>query len=80
MNETDAAKEAARLRGDATLRMAIDGVRADALEELAVADASDIKQILQLQQTVAVCDGILDQFERLIVSAAVGSKGKRPVV
>lgn len=80
MNEIDAAKEAARLKSDAALQLAIDGVRADALEALAVADAGDMKQILRLQQTVAVCDGILDQFERLIIAAAVGSRGKRPVV
>lgn len=80
MTELDAAKEAARLKGDATLKLAIDGVRAEALEALAVADAGDMKQVLRLQQTVAVCDGILAQFERLIISAAVVASGKRPVV
>jgi hypothetical protein len=65
MNADVYAIEAERLLADDTLKYALDVVRADALEALAVADVEDKSLVLRLQQKVAV----IDEFRSELVSA-----------
>lgn len=67
------AKEAARLKADEVLQQAFDTVRAEALDELATADADDKTMILRLQQKVAVIDEIRTTLDRFILKAAGGT-------
>lgn len=63
------AKEAARLKADEIFNKALDAVRSDALDALAVADADDKTMILRLQQRVSVIDEIRATLDRYIIAA-----------
>lgn len=60
------AKEAQRLLADDTLQYALDTMRADALEALALADADAKTLILRLQQKVQVIDGIRSELQSAV--------------
>lgn len=63
------AKEAARLKADEIFNKALDAIRSDALDALAVADADDKTMILRLQQRVSVIDEIRATLDRYIIAA-----------
>ena len=63
------AKEAERLKSDPIFTKALDDIRAEALNELAAANADDKTMILRLQQKVAVIDDIRMVLTRYIVMA-----------
>lgn len=65
------AKEAERLQNDQIFNDALDAIRVDALEALALADADDKTMILRLQQKVAVIDEIHTALGRFIMAADV---------
>ena len=65
------AKEAARLKADDIFNKALDDIRAEALEALAVTDYGEISKILSLQQKVAVIDEIRTVLDRYIMAADV---------
>lgn len=65
------AKEAERLQNDPIFNNALDDIRAEALEALALADADDKTMILRLQQKVAVIDEIHTVLGRFILAADV---------
>ncbi len=65
------AKEADRLQNDPIFNDALDDIRADALDALALADADDKTMILRLQQKVAVIDEIRTTLASYIVAADV---------
>jgi len=71
MNADHLAKEADRLQNDPIFIEALEDIRADALDELAVADADDKTTILRLQQKVAVIDEIRAVLGRYIMAADV---------
>lgn len=62
------AKEAQRLLSDDTLKFALDKVRTAALEELARADGK--KQIMRLQQKVAVIDEFREELRAATLNLA----------
>lgn len=63
-------KEAQRLLDDATLALAMDEIRLEALEALASVKADDITAVLRLQQKVAAIEDIRSELQ----SAANRSK------
>ena len=65
------AKEADRLQNDELFNKALDDIRTEALDALAVADADNKTMILRLQQKVAVIDEIRATLDRYIVAADV---------
>ena len=65
------AKEADRLKNDEIFNKALDDIRAEALDALAVADADNKTMILRLQQKVAVIDEIRTTLDRYIMAADV---------
>lgn len=65
------AKEADRLQNDPVFNDALDDIRADALDALAIADADDKTMILRLQQKVAVIDEIRTTLASYILAADV---------
>lgn len=65
------AKEADRLRNDPIFNEALNDIRAEALDALAVANADDKTMILRLQQKVAVIDEIRTVLARYIMRADV---------
>lgn len=65
------AKEADRLQSDPVFIQALDAIRADALNALAVADADDKTMILRLQQKAAVIDEIRNVLNRYIMATDV---------
>lgn len=65
------AKEADRLKNDPIFTKALDEIRADALNALALANADDKTTILRLQQKVAVIDEIRSVLDRYIIAADV---------
>lgn len=65
------AKEAARLKSDPIFAKALDDIRAEALNELATADADNYAAIVRLQQKVAVADEIRTTLDRYIIAADV---------
>lgn len=71
MSSDHLAKEAARLKGDPIFTKALDDIRADALNALALSDADDKTMILRLQQKVAVIDEIRNALDRYIIAADV---------
>jgi len=60
------AKEADRLKNDELFNTALDAIRSEALNALAIADADDITVMLRLQQRVAVIDEIRATLDRSI--------------
>lgn len=65
------AKEAERLRTDPIFIKALDDIRLEALNTLAVADPDDKTSILRLQQRVSVADEIRSVLDRYILAADV---------
>lgn len=65
------AKEADRLKADPILNMALDKIRAEALEGLARIDADDLTAILKLQCRVFVVDEIRGTLDAYILAAEV---------
>lgn len=65
------AKEADRLRNDPIFNEALNDIRAEALDALAVANADDKTMILRLQQKVAVIDEIRTVLASYIMAADV---------
>lgn len=65
------AKEAARLKSDPIFTKALEDIRAEALNALALADADDKTMILRLQQKAAVIDEIRNALDRYIIAADV---------
>jgi hypothetical protein len=63
------AKEADRLSADPVFAKALADIRADSLNELALADADNTIRILRLQQRVAVIDEIRTVLARYIAGA-----------
>lgn len=71
MNSDHLAKEADRLKHDEIFNKALDDIRSEALEALAVANAENTIMILYLQQKVAVIDDIRTTLDRYILAADV---------
>jgi uncharacterized protein YerC len=65
------AREAERLKNDPIFIEALEDIRADALDALAMADADDKTTILRFQQKVAVIDEIRNVLDRYIMAADV---------
>jgi uncharacterized protein YerC len=65
------AREAERLKNDPIFMEALEDIRADALDALAMADADDKTTILRFQQKVAVIDEIRNVLDRYIMAADV---------
>jgi len=65
------AKEAARLKSDPIFTKALEDIRVEALNVLALADADDKTMILRLQQKAAVIDEIRNALDRYIIAADV---------
>jgi hypothetical protein len=65
------AKEAARLKADEIFNMALDRIRAEALEGLARIDADDMTAILKLQCRVFVVDEIRTTLDAYILAEDV---------
>ena len=63
------AKEADRLKNDPIFIKALDEIRSDALEALAVSNPDDKTMILRHQQMVAVIDEIRNVLDRYIRAA-----------
>jgi hypothetical protein len=62
------AKEADRLKHDPIFLKALDDIRSEALDALAVADADNYTTIVRLQQRVAVIDEIRATLGRYILA------------
>lgn len=71
MNLSHLAKEADRLQNDEIFNKALNDIRAEALDALALANADDKTTILRLQQKVAVIDEIRTTLDRYIMAAEV---------
>lgn len=71
MNPDHLAKEAERLKHDQIFNQALAGIRSEALDALAAANADDKTMILRLQQKVAVIDEIRNVLDRYIMAADV---------
>ena len=67
MNAEHLAKEADRLRNDPIFNKALDDIRADALNELVSADATNTANIIRLQQVAVVADEIRNVLGRYIM-------------
>lgn len=65
------AKEAERLKNDPIFTKALEDIRADALNALALANADDKTTILRLQQKVVVIEEIRNALDRYIIAADV---------
>jgi hypothetical protein len=65
------AKEADRLKNDPIFIKALDDIRADALEELITADATDTANVIRLQQVAKVTQEIRTVLDRYIMRTDV---------
>lgn len=63
------AKEAARLKADDLFNQALDAIRSEALNSLAVADADNYATIVRWQQRVSVVDEIRATLDRYILAS-----------
>lgn len=63
------AAEADRLKNDPIFTKALDDIRSEALNSLAVADADNYATIVRWQQRVAVVDEIRATLDRYIMAA-----------
>lgn len=61
------AKEADRLLSDATLKLAFDAVKADALDALATVDVDDKTAVLRLQAQVAAIDEVRSALKAMVI-------------
>lgn len=68
------ALEAERLLNDDTLRTAIASMRMEALERLAMLDATATDEIREAQSIVRVTDGIVETLERFVLQGGVPTK------
>lgn len=73
MNPDHYAKEAQRLLADDTLKHALDTIRADALEALALADVEDKTKVIALQQKVQVIDGIRSELHGAVLRTSTAN-------
>jgi hypothetical protein len=71
MSADHLAKEAARLRADEIFNKALDDIRSEALEALAVADVDSVTTMLRWQSRVMVVDEIRNALDRYILAADV---------
>lgn len=71
MTSDHLAKEADRLKNDEIFNKALDDIRADALNELVTADATNTANIIRLQQVAVVTDEIRNVLDRYIMAADV---------
>lgn len=71
MSADHLAKEGERLRADPIFNMALDAIRAEALEGLALIAADDITAVLRLQARVSAVDEIRNVLDRYIMAADV---------
>ena len=71
MSADHLAAEAERLKNDEILNMALDRIRAEALEGLAQIDADDITAVLKLQCRVFAVDEIRSTLDAYIMAADV---------
>jgi hypothetical protein len=71
MSSEHLAKEAARLKSDPIFTKALEDIRAEALNALALANADDKTMIVRLQQKVVVIDEIRNALDRYIIAADV---------
>lgn len=65
------AKEADRLKHDEIFNKALDDIRSEALEALAVADVDSVTTMLRWQSRVMVVDEIRNCLDRYILAADV---------
>lgn len=65
------AKEADRLKNDPIFIKALADIRADALNELVTANATDTANIIRLQQVAKVTEEIRNVLDRYIMAADV---------
>lgn len=65
------AKEADRLKNDEIFNRALDDIRSEALEALAVADVESMTTMLRWQMRVMVIDEIRTTLDRYIIAADV---------
>lgn len=65
------AKEADRLKNDPIFNKALDDIRLEALEALAVANVESVTTMLRWQGRVAVVDEIRNALDRYIMAADV---------
>ena len=70
MNRGHLAKEADRLTHDPIFEKALEDIRADALNDLALTDAGQTISILRLQQRVQVIDEIRTTLGRYILAGS----------
>lgn len=71
MNAEHLAKEADRLKNDPIFIKALEDIRADALNELVLANPDDKSNIIRLQQVAAVTEEIRNVLDRYIMRADV---------
>lgn len=71
MTSEHLAKEAERLKNDPIFIKALEDIRADALNELATANADDKTNIIRLQQVATVTQEIRAVLDRYIMAADV---------
>lgn len=71
MNPDHLAQEAERLKNDPIFIKALDDIRADALAELIVADATNTANVIRLQQVAKVTQEIRNVLDRYILAADV---------
>jgi len=71
MDKDHLSREADRLKNDDTFNKALDDIRAETLNALALANADDKTMILRHQQKVAVIDEIRTTLSRYIMAADV---------
>ena len=71
MNTDHLTKEADRLKNDEIFNKALDDIRSEALEALAVTNADDKTAILALQARVFMADQIRTTLDRYIIAADV---------
>lgn len=66
MTPEAAAYEARRLQEDRVLRMAIAGLRAEAVEDLVAADAGQTLAVIRAQERIKLCDDLFVMLQRFI--------------
>jgi len=72
------AKDADRLKHDELFNKALDAIRSEALESLAVADADNYATIVRWQQRVQVVDEIRATLDRYILAAPQPQDDRSP--
>jgi hypothetical protein len=70
-NSGHLAQEADRLKNDPIFIKALEDIRADALNELVTADATNTANIIRLQQVAKVTEEIRNVLDRYIMAADV---------